>query len=703
MVKEKERELMYVRKFYIKRLGAITVMLLLLGVIYGIVSGAIERWVYDRGVALLSSRLGTVVTLDSVDVSLSRREVSLYGFTIEDRQHSDMLSVDTMCVKVAIMPLLRSNVVVDHAMLRGVNVQLYKERRDTSTNFQFVLDVLKKKKIAVAHDEDKEKRTAWDVSLRTITLERAMIKWDVRSEAKKGAGRFDANHLYLRNVTFAKGAVQKTEDSLQVVVNALRADEINSGMSLRLSLADYRKWHKDSVMLCMSHVNCTYKDMQFGCKTIAARQQRGSLSAKYPMLLNADSLTFVRNNGKPHKRTGKPHRGYFDVGHVNAVMNIDVMLRCATADSTVAEIKRLSVYDKMSGIDIRSFLATFKMRKDTIALYDMNMRLPHSLMVVKEIQGVLLRNAVGKANDVRISPFLMTSRIVLRDIAKPFAPVLSDFTTPLNLSVVTDGTLLQMNFKNIYVTTPDKRLSLTAWGKMQDVTKRYDLRLDFNNIRLVACRGIKEIIVGHFSHKVRMKMNSQMQKIGDIRYRGTLAIAFRREDIAGTLFTNYGNADFAFTIDGRSKQMTGVISSEAFEVGKVMNVNGLGTMKARAAYSFNVASRTHRTDRTKGRLPIGWLRATVDSTRFKSISFRNVSTVMHSDGTTAIGEIMMPKKLFDISVQFWYTQTDSAQTLRFKPKLTRRKREPLMFGHVKKWKDYMDEARRKAYSKRISK
>lgn len=291
---------------------------------------------------------------------------------------------------------------------------------------------------------------------------------------------------------------------------------------------------------------------------------------------------------------------------------------------------------------------------------------------------------------------------MLCDIARPFAPVLSDFTTPLTLSVITDGTLSQMNFRKICVATPDGRLSLTAQGGMQDVTKRYDLRLHFNDICLKARSGIKEIIVGHFAKKVRMKLNSQMRKIGDVRYRGTLSIAFRREDVAGTLFTNYGNADFAFTIDGRSKLMTGIISSDAFEIGKVMNVDGLGTIKANASYSFNVASKTHRTDKTKGRLPIGWLKAKVDSTRFKRITFRNVSAVMHSDGTTAMGEIMMPKKLFDISLRFWYTQTDSVQTLRFKPKLTRKKREPLMLRNVKKWKEYMDEARKRAYSKRIS-
>lgn len=693
---------MRVCRSHTKLLGVVTVMLTLLVVTYGIVSGAMERWVYDRGVALLSSRLGTVVTLDSVDVSLRRRELSLYGFTVEDRQHRDMLKVDTMNVKVAIMPLFRSKVVINRAVMRGVNVKLYKERRDTAANYQFVLDTFKKRKTAGMSADDKGTPTGWYVALRTVTLEKATVRWDVRSEPRKKAGRLDANHLCLRNVNLAKGFVQKTEDSLQVVMNGLRAEEENSGMSIWLALTDYRKWRKDSVMLCVSYVKGAYNDMQFGCKSTIVRQQRGSLSARYPMMLNADSLTFVRNNGKPHKRTGKPHRGYFDVGHVDAVMNLNATLRCATADSTVAEIRRLSLYDKMSGIDVRSFLASLTMCRDTISLNDMEMRLPHSRMIASEIRGVLQRDAEGKAHDVRISPFLLTSRVVLRDIARPFAPVLSDFTTPLTLSVITDGTLSRMNFRKIHVATCDGRLSLTAQGDMQDVTKRYDLRLHFNDIRLKARSGIKEIIVGHFAKKVRMKLNRQMRKIGDIRYHGKLSIAFKREDIAGMLFTNYGNAHFAFTIDGRSKQMTGIISSDAFEIGKVMNVDGLGTIKANAAYSFNVASKTHRTDKTKGRLPIGWLKAKVDSTRFKRIMFRNVSAVMHSDGTTAMGEIMMPKKLFDISLQFWYTQTDSVLTLRFKPKLTRKKREPLMLRNVKKWKEYMDEARKRAYSKRIS-
>lgn len=684
------------RKPYVILLIATIVMSILGGIAYCIVSGTIERWVYNQGLALLSSRFGTVVTLDDINVNLSKRTVSLYGFAMEDRQHRDMIKVDTINVKVALMPLLRHKLVIDRAEMNGVDMRLYKERRDTAANFQFALDAFKKKPASTDIAKDGKRHSKWDFALNTFTLNRTAATWDVLSEARKEPGHIDANHMTLENIQIVQGSVSKTKDSLDVMLKTIRGKERNSGMALRVASFDYKKWRKDSVTLLISYAGVDYQDMRLGGKYVCIRQQRGSLSTKFPMSLRADSLTFTRNNGKPHKRTGKPHRGYFDTGHIDAVMNVDAILRQATRDSIVTDIKGLSAYDRKSGLDIRSLKAIFSMRKDTLALYDMAMRLQHSVISSRKICGVLQRNAQGKAHDVRLTPFDVTSKIVLRDIAKPFAPVLSDFSTPLLLNVTAGGTLSRFDFKDIRVTTRDQRLLLTAQGKMLDVTKRYDLRLNFKDINLTANNGIKEAIVKHFAKKVRMKMLQQMQRLGNIRYKGTLTVAFKREDITGTLFTKYGNADFAFTIDGRSKTMTGIMSSDAFQIGEVMKVNGLGTMKARAAYSFNVASKSHRTNITKGRLPIGWMRATVDSTRFKKIPFKNVSAMIHSDGTTAMGEIAMPKKLFDVSIQFWYTQTDSIQELRFKPKLTRHKKKSSPFAGIKKWKDYMKEAREKA-------
>lgn len=670
---------------------------------YCIITGSIQQWIIHQGVRMLSERLETVVRLDSVDVSIAQRRLSLYGFTVEDRLHNNMLRVDTMTMKVALMPLFRSRLEIKRMQMRGVSAMLYKERKDTAANYQFVVDAFRKQQPPKGEVSGGKKHEAFSVALRSLSLSRLTMHWDIHSEPFKEQGKFDPNHIHITNASLAEGSIEKGKAQFILTLRRLQCREHHSGMTLRVDDASFQKWRKDSAMMELWHGDCAWRDMKMRFRSISARQSGGAINMYKPLALHVDSLAYHRNNGRPHKRTGRPHRGYFDAGHVNAVLNADAVLRYATADSTLLDINRMAVCDKASGLDIRSLTASVAKRHDTIAVCNMKMRLPQSRLEAKQMCGTLIRDTEGKAHDVRIRPFRLSAMMTLRDIARPFAPVLSDFTTPLNVSVTTDGTLECMRFSHITVTSRDNRLLLTAKGDMRDVTKRYDLRLHFNDIRLRADRGMKETIVGHFSKKVRMKMIRQMQKIGDIRYRGNVTVAFKRENIEGTLYTKYGNADFAFTIDGRSKQMTGVISTDSLALGSIMNVKGLGSMKAKAYYGFNVASKSRRKVRSNGRLPIGWMNATVEHASFKRIQFRDVSAVMHSDGSTAEGEIVLSKKLFDISLTFWYTQTDSVQSLKFKPRLSKHKQKEPVVRNIKKWRDYLDEARQRAMGKRETK
>lgn len=670
---------------------------------YCIAIGSIQQWIIHKGVRMLSDRLETVVRLDSVDVSIAERRMNLYGFSVEDRQHNNMLKVDTMNVNVALMPLFHSRIEITRMQMHGVRAMLYKERKDTAANYQFIIDAFRKKEPSDGDASDGGKHKPFSVVLHSLSVSRLTMRWDIHSEPIKESGKFDPNHIYIVNTSLAEGCMETDEEQLILALRRLHCEEQHSGMTAQIAAADYHKWRKDSVRVELWHGDCAWRDMKASFRSISTRQSGGAITMRKPLALHIDSLAYRRDNGRPHKRMGRPHRGYFDAGHVNALLNADAVLRYATPDSTLLDIKRMAVCDKASGIDIRSFTTSVAIRRDTIALCNMNMRLRQSRLEAKHMCGTLIRDDEGKAHDVRISPFLLSARMTLRDIARPFAPVLSDFTTPLDVSVTTDGTLERMRFSHITVKNGDNRLLLTACGDMHDVTKRYDLRLHFNDIRLRAERGVKETIVGHFSKKVRMKMIRQMQKIGDIRYRGNVTVAFRREDIDGTLYTKYGNADFAFTIDGRSKQMTGMISTDSLALGSIMNVKGLGSMKAKAYYGFNVASKSKRKVKSNGRLPIGWMNATVEHASFKRIQFRDVSAVMHSDGSTAVGEIVLPKKLFDISLTFWYTQTDSVQNLKFKPKLSKHKQKEPLVRNMKKWRDYLDEARKRATEKREEK
>ena len=58
-------------------------IVMLAAVICVLMQNYAQRWLFDRGVAILSERIGTVVRIDSVDVSLVGRKVTVYGMEVE--------------------------------------------------------------------------------------------------------------------------------------------------------------------------------------------------------------------------------------------------------------------------------------------------------------------------------------------------------------------------------------------------------------------------------------------------------------------------------------------------------------------------------------------------------------------------------------------------------------------------------------------
>lgn len=675
-------------------------VLILIGIAGAITSAYVQRWLRYKGVELLEAKLGTPVRIDGVDVSLMGREVVLYGIELEDRRLEKMLSIDTLGAKIGLLPLFDDKLTIKDLRCLGVTAFLYKERKDTAANYQFVIDALRNKKPADGDKDAGRKSSPLDLDVRTAVFDRVRLRWDVYSEPVKGGDTLDANHFCIENVHFRIEEIRRKHKDLTVSVSGLKGREAKSKITLSAGNIGYRSIQDSNVAVNIERMQCSFGDKRIACVALSTTQCGNHLSLDRPMALRIDSMTYYRNNGKPHKRTGKPHRGWFDTGHIDAILNVSADMEYITKDSIKAKVTRMSAHDRASGLYIKEMTTLLSSVRDTITLRDMSLNLRQTAIKAQKAEVQLLKDKGGKTVDLLVKPFTLKAKVCLRDISKPFAPVLSDFTTPLHLSVVTGGRLNDLTFSDIRIHTTDKRLRLTASGVMYDVMKRKELRLHFNNIHLDARRGIKEEIIHHFSKKIRMKMGKQIRRIGDIRYHGRMGVYFKREDFSGTLFTKHGNADFDFVIDNRTKYMTGSISTDSLGLGSVMGIKKLGSIKAGATYSFNVASKSKRPVKHNGRLPIGWMKARIDSARYKGVNIFNVSATVHSDGATATGEVLLPKKLFDISLMFRYTQTDSVQDLKLKPRLLKHKKTSGMQTGQKKWKDYMKEARKRTKARK---
>jgi len=56
--------------------------------------------------------------------------------------------------------------------------------------------------------------------------------------------------------------------------------------------------------------------------------------------LTIDSLRWCTDNHLPRKNTGKPHRGFFDVGHLDMTLSMEWAISQLSADSVKATLKR---------------------------------------------------------------------------------------------------------------------------------------------------------------------------------------------------------------------------------------------------------------------------------------------------------------------------------------------------------------------------
>lgn len=106
---------------------------------------------------------------------------------------------------------------------------------------------------------------------------------------------------------------------------------------------------------------------------------------------------------------------------------------------------------------------------------------------------------------------------------------------------------------------------------------------------------------------------------------------YKKQVFGGVLKTGNGDLNFDFTLDNLEKYVNGKVSSKNLELGKVMNINGLGALAASAQFTVDISKpRTAEMRRQKGgKLPIGYFNATVDDCLFKGIHFRNISATLN--------------------------------------------------------------------------
>ncbi len=572
----------------------------------------------QKATAVLTEELQTQVGIGHVELDFIKQQFKLSEVRIEDRQRRELFRMESLDVSLALWPLLHGEVRVSKAFISGLRAELHNDTTDSVANYQFILDALKKKPTANSI-QDTAKREKKPM---VIDIKKVVIK-DV--EAQYNDARFT-----LGSLRFTESKPERRQVQIGQVQSA---------------------WNQ---MTKRGEVQ-----NQLGIRTLTLNERDGR------QWVEVKGLHFATDNHQPRKNTGRPKRGFFDPGHLDLNADLQLTVTHADKDSIAAELTRAEINDSVTGIHVQKLQAKLQTNKRQLFVEDFAIQWDHTELQFE--QGVMQLPSRKEGRTLAYSTSEITGKTLLKDISRTFAPVLSRFSVPLQLSTRLEGTDEGMQFHDVHVETTDKRLDIKAKGYIHDLKDKYKMVIHFDIQQMRARKEVAQDIINQFP--VKKFMMKQLKNLGTIGYRGQMDILWKQERFRGQLSTNVGLLDFRFGLNDQTQFLSGSLSSDSVELGRALDMEKIGKVAASADFQFDISKqRTAQMRKQKGgKLPIGKVNAFVKDASYGKIKVHNVTADIVSDGAEANGKLAMRGRHTDLLCSFVFNNTESLQKMKIKP------------------------------------
>ena len=610
----------------LKILGGLlaVVIVLVVGAFAVFHTDAVQNRLVENATQMLGDYLHTTVRIEKARVSFIDQGVRLYGVEIDDQQQRKMFQMRELGVDLKILPLLHHEVSISQAKIRGLEARLYKPASDSDSvaNFQFVIDAFKSKKKpqadTVAVDTTQVKKKPMTIDVKKLTLEDIKVSYNDSLQAQLGLLHYKKNR---KEQQFAE-----VRDLMTSFVKQTKKGPVDTRLAIGM-------------------LNAAGK------------------GTKYE--LSIDNLCYQTDNHKPRKNTNKPKRGAFDVGHFDVLAKLDIQIDTLGKDTLVAHVTNGMAEDRGSGLLVNELLLKVNANKRMARLSDVSIKMRNTSLAIASAD-VQLPSKKEK-RPLAFSAPQIKGRVVLKDIAQTFAPVLKKFSLPLNLQTQMSGNDNELRFSNVSVSTADKKLTVAASGRISNLKDKYGLRVHFDVHKMATDGVYAEHVINQFD--VKKFMMKQLHALGHITYKGHFDVLWKKEQFAGVLHTVPGNLNFQLALDELNKYVYGTARTDSFELGKAMDMPDLGKIACKADFKFDISKpRTAQMRKVKGgKLPIGSVQADVAEGRYKKIKVHNLIAELESDGAVATGNITVKGKRVDVLCGFSFTNTNEMKKTKIKP------------------------------------
>lgn len=600
--------------------GLILLLIVLLIIIAALLnSNSVQQKLLGYSTNLLKEKLQTKVEIDSISVNFLTFDINLMGLDVEDRQQRKMLQADKLAINLDLWQLAARRLEISEADIEGVRARLY-QPKDSAANYQFVIDAFKsdkpKPQKTDAEKKKKKGKLALDISELNIS------KIDIV---------YNEDTFYLEKLDYDKGWTGHQKGEIRHLQG--KFDRLTKKGELRTNRIN------------LSHLKLSEKGKD--------------------LMVDINGLRFSVDNHKPRKNVGRPHRGAFDVGHLDVLANCQMRVNHYGKDTVNVTMTKFTAVDSLTGFNVKDLRFTAGINKEKAYFSDITIQQENTILNFDKGELTLPSKKAGRKLSYHTSE--ITGTTLLKDISKPFAPALANFTIPLMLKVKLSGTDSTMLFRDIHVNTSDQKLNIDADGGIDHLKSKELLDIHFHVKEMTTPSKTAINIINQFA--VKKFMMKQLNALGTIRYSGDITILYKKELFKGLLRTNVGNMTFNVTLDEKTKYVLGNIQTGAIHLGKVLEMKDIGNVACRANFTFDMSKpRTAQVRKKKGgKLPIGKVNATVIEAGYKKIKVKNIETIINSDGAVAMGSLKQKNKNVDLLCDFSFTSTDSIHKMKIKP------------------------------------
>ena len=172
----------------------------------------------------LASILDSKISIGRINIGLLNR-IIIDDLLLDDQSSKEMLKVTRLSAKFDILPLFSGKISISNIQLFGFNINLNKQTPKDKPNFQFVLD-------AFASKDTVQKKNNLDLRINSLLIRRGKVSYDVLSE-KETPGKFNPQHLRLRNIIANISLKALQNDSINAAIKRLSIEEEHSGFELK--------------------------------------------------------------------------------------------------------------------------------------------------------------------------------------------------------------------------------------------------------------------------------------------------------------------------------------------------------------------------------------------------------------------------------------------------------------------------------------